>query len=325
MRTSLSCIMNSSYIGTSFNLSSYINVNGSITTVSVQYGSSSGVYTYEETNVTNSPLSSNGTISATLTGLTGNTYFRIKAVNTSGIAYSLEYLALTGTPINGLIAWWKLDETTLSTAIDSYGTYNMGIIGTPTVNQIGILNTSYLFSANSGQYLYNSNIPLVNSGKFSIGAWIKTTSTNNGELYIVGDRNGTTPYKWAYLELYSGYTRFIIRGSTIITVSDSGTTDLRNGNWHFVAGTYDEATNMNLYVDGILVGSAAGTTLGWTNIPMGIANHPSNVVSTRTFDGYIDEVSNANDVWTQNNITNMWNNGNGISMESVSSYWRLSP
>ncbi|MCC6681422.1 MAG: hypothetical protein IT445_11025, partial [Phycisphaeraceae bacterium] len=50
---------------------------------------------------------------------------------------------------DGLLAHWKLDETSGTTAVDSVaGTYNadnLGVVNPAVVNQAGVIGSSYLF------------------------------------------------------------------------------------------------------------------------------------------------------------------------------------
>jgi hypothetical protein len=108
-------------------LSGLVNANNATTTVTFEYGTTSGVYDSWQ-SVASSPASLTGTtavpVSATLNGLTTGTtyYYRLKAVNSLGTTYSSDmsfstipqYSEVTGLSLtgisNGAIAWGDYDN-----------------------------------------------------------------------------------------------------------------------------------------------------------------------------------------------------------------------
>lgn len=110
------------------------------------------------------------------------------------------------------------------------------------------------------------------AGNFSLRGWGKTTSA--GTPTLISKWDGSHGY---FLMLTSGHFRFgcyNATGGAIFDVQTTGT--YHDGAYHFFVGTYDGAT-VRLYVDGVLVFSAAKT--GTPNATTG------NVNIARTSDG----------------------------------------
>jgi hypothetical protein len=60
--------------------------------------------------------------------------------------------------------------------------------------------------------------------------------------------------------------------------------------WHLITGTYD-GTTMKLYVDGVVVASAAATgSIAVTSDPLDVGNKNGSTVGSDTFSGNLDDV-----------------------------------
>ncbi|MFF1574792.1 PKD domain-containing protein [Leifsonia sp. NPDC058292] len=159
--------------------------------------------------------------------------------------------------------FWRLDETSGSVAksADAYtsnGTYS----GTATTkNQTGVLpgsadkavrfNTN--FSGSSGG-IVTSNTQTTNPTTYSEEIWFKTSSTKGGKLIGFGD---------AKTGLSSNYDRHIYMqddGHIVFgtytgqTNTITSPTALNNNQWHYAVATQG-SNGMNLYVDGVLIGT----------------------------------------------------------------------
>jgi len=105
------------------------------------------------------------------------------------------------------------------------------------------------------------------SGNFTIGAWIKTTTTTAFQS-IFNSFSANTNY--AGISLYIATNNAMVLRSaknTGITINVDyktalGGTVITDGKWHFIAGTWD-GTNLKLYLDGNTDGSSAA----WTYAP----------------------------------------------------------
>lgn len=122
------------------------------------------------------------------------------------------------------------------------------------------------------------------TGAFSVGAWIKTTTTgttrgiisswsvntdwagwelqqhNDNKIYFYSGKNSGAVYLTDYTQIFGGTT-------------------ITDGKWHFVVATSD-GTNLKLYVDGV----SDATPVGWANHPAYAATNYVRV-GCRKYDG----------------------------------------
>ncbi len=149
-------------------------------------------------------------------------------------------------PTGNLTGHWALDETAGTTATDSSASGNDGTVnGTDfTAGSIaGISNTALNFDGGDDFVDTNYNTDFA-SGGFSISAWAKTSS--NGISRILSKYSAGGNQKW--LLFNAGQIEFGITGSTG-GITTAGT--YNDDQWHLFTATTD-ATNMYLYIDGIL-------------------------------------------------------------------------
>lgn len=179
-------------------------------------------------------------------------------------------------------AYWRLGETAAdSVARDLKNTYPGTYTGSPTQAAAGALNqdadTSVTFNGTS-QYVtvpYNASL---NPNSVTLEAWAKPTGgagnartvaatqdTNKGYLLGIGTDN-----KW----------RFTVGTGSAVNVAASSATATLNA-WAHVVGVYD-GTTATLYVDGLLVGSAATSRSANITRPLGIGATNSGVLGPAT-------------------------------------------
>ena len=113
----------------------------------------------------------------------------------------------------------------------------------------------------SNGYAYSSGAAATAPNTFSIGAWFKTTPSAGGK--IVGFGNSQTGDSGSlrpalYLD-NTGRVYFGVYHNATYTINTSR--PYRDGNWHQVVATLS-SDGMALYVDGALVGTNTGTTVG---------------------------------------------------------------
>ncbi|GAA4352150.1 hypothetical protein GCM10023185_11540 [Hymenobacter saemangeumensis] len=123
------------------------------------------------------------------------------------------------------------------------------------------------------------------TGAITLEAWVRTSLTTGAEQYITTKNESS----W-YLALNGGGGLTGVASFFLNNVSPGGgwlygTTNLTDGRWHHVAGTYDGAT-LRLYVDGVLENSRAATgAIATGTSPVLIGGRPSGI-----FNGSIDEL-----------------------------------
>src|SRR5262249_1438847 len=142
----------------------------------------------------------------------------------------------------GLVGYWKMDETTGTTAADSSGLgYNGSVVGgTPTWTTGKVSNCIQLNGANHVEVNGLMGTPR----NVTIAAWANLTSadTSAAELVSIGDcfalrlNNGTTA------------SAFFYNGSTWTNAAYSQ--NFAGAGWHHFAGVFnDDANTLTFYID----------------------------------------------------------------------------
>ncbi|MBL7013815.1 MAG: LamG domain-containing protein [Candidatus Marinimicrobia bacterium] len=157
----------------------------------------------------------------------------------------------------------------------------------------------------------------------SIGAWIKTTASGmivNWGANSPGQRFGIRVNVNQYgnngalkAEVNSGYT--------------TGTTDLRDGNWHHIVVTAASGISANqfkLYVDGILETVSSSMSRTMNTASSEDVNVGSYTGSNYFFDGDMDKFAIWNNQLSSSEITALYNSGDGLSAASNSGNYNSS-
>ncbi len=134
----------------------------------------------------------------------------------------------------------------------------------------------------------------------TVAAWIKVDTFTTDWQAIVTKGDGS----WRLQRF--GSTNHIDFGTNGLSNGDlEGTTDVNDGNWHYIAGVFDGSTKY-LYVDGKLDASASVTgTISTNNYPVEIGANSG--APGRNFDGLIDEVRIWNVARTQTELKDNMN------------------
>lgn len=223
----------------------------------------------------------------------------------------------------GLQGWWKFDEGTGSSAVDSSGNSNTltlvngitwvtGIIAPFAESLNGSSQYAQLPSSIFGSYPTSGS---TNTYDLSFSAWFKTTTAG-----VIFSQNDTTSPPSAP----SGYVPAIYVDSSGAVRSSmfwhndvsfqivSPATTYADGNWHQVVDTYSSGVE-TLYIDGASVGSQTrsqfsynpsynyllGTSYngGWPNIPTG---------SYQYFNGSLDDVRVYNRALSSSDVAQLY-------------------
>ncbi len=160
--------------------------------------------------------------------------------------------------LTGLLAQWKLDQTSGASAFDSspygnQGTYVNGVALAATGPFPGTGNVAASFDG-SDDYVSTTNEFLYDiRGPITVAAWIKVGAFTVGSQAIVAKGNS------AWRLIRSGSTnkvRFTCNGLSTTYVDT--TSDLNDGRWHHIVGVYD-GSSLSIYVDGALEGAVSST------------------------------------------------------------------
>lgn len=222
---------------------------------------------------------------------------------------------------NGLIAWWKFDESTVRTFIDSSGHNNTGSF-TAAVRTGGVLGGGLLFTGSSASNWGTSSAINLTSGAITIAGWMNTQwnnlSLNNFPFIIEASNYNTTVgigfaiATGAFLDWHSNQILLFGNGFNAgqnprgICALPSSLTSTTTG-WHHFAGVMS-ANTVQIYIDAIpqAMLSASVATLPTINVPLAIGG---NFGRTNDYlgSGSIDDIRIYNRVLSQSEITQIYN------------------
>jgi hypothetical protein len=210
---------------------------------------------------------------------------------------------------NGLMAYWRLDETTGATAADASGlgielTYVGSPAPTSSTASTAFPNTQALaFTKDTGKGLERTSYPQALKGSaWTIAAWFKIASYDTGSCggsSAAGDGAEIINLADDYgIRLCSdGTVRVFFRRSgdyqdcvSTATFAADGTT------WHHAAATYDGATTLKVYLDGTARTCAVSSGQVFSGGTMRAGRHYSN--ASYDLDGSLDDLRLYNRVLT---------------------------
>ncbi len=234
-----------------------------------------------------------------------------------------------GTLTAGLVGYWKMDEAlwngtageVLNWTGSNHGTAAGG--ANTTFGQSGFGNAGS-FNGSSG-YIELGNPSLLNSNftEFTVSAWFNSNQwaawpTDYGMDVLVSkwDRQVGNIDVGFRLERFYGAGPF---GFIVSSGVDAGGVSasvpisvVSAGVWHYVVGTFKGGSFIRLYLDGILVNEqTAGiypqvTAATLQNLRIGVMSHGYGF-----FNGLIDDVRIYNRALSSQEISNLYNSGNG--------------
>jgi hypothetical protein len=210
--------------------------------------------------------------------------------------------------VGTLQAAYGFEEGSGTTAVDSSGNANDGtILSGAARNTNGRLGDAIEFNGGT------SHVDLgpidVSGSAMSIALWLKPDDFDVADARLVSKSTGTAEQDsyWMLSTIQGPMPRFRVKtgvgGTTTLTPTFNNNSVLWPGRWTHVAGTYDGA-NMRIYVNGVLVATAAKTgTLTTNNVADAwIGRDPA---GTGAFDGILDEVRLYDHALTVNEIVSL--------------------
>ena len=116
------------------------------------------------------------------------------------------------------------------------------------------------FNGANKYFLSTGNLVVSDTDSYTIGFWIKNSSTDHQNLFSVGGISMTFEIN------EGGTTGKIAWCNTLKCQIITGQTVLNDGNWHKVHASYNDATSqLHTYIDGSEVGSSDTATGSATN------------------------------------------------------------
>jgi hypothetical protein len=242
-----------------------------------------------------------------ITGLAANTAYEITVIsvdvfyNKSVVSNSVSGSTnTTEFPFTGLVSYYKLD----SNSIDSYDINNGA--DTSVTYGVGKIGNGALFNSNSAIININSFSGITT--KASISFWIKININTPTDSVLTGlmslnttDQN--THYPFSDGNIYMSLLTSVRKSIGVGIIGDRTA-------WHMVTVTANSTTNVwKFYQNGTLVTtSTVGSLTMLSSICLGKSRN------LYYLKGSLDEVSIYNTDLTQSQITQIYNNGNGITL-----------
>jgi hypothetical protein len=240
-----------------------------------------------------------------IAGLTNSTIYNITIIavdvfyNKSAVSNSVLASTSTTSAVDtaGLVSYYTLE----SSLIDGYGTNNG--VGTSVAYEVGKIGDGVIFKGSSQISLGNPASLQLSIG--TVACWIKTTSAGSSYRGIIGKRT-------AYLLLTKDGILGTYNWGSFGGGGDKLTgVNINDGLWHHVAMVFESGTANNyIFLDGVNI-----YTFSWS---VGNQNDYATIGSgggeTQFINGTIDEAVIYNTKLSQTKITQLYNNGNGITL-----------
>jgi hypothetical protein len=161
----------------------------------------------------------------------------------------------------GLSSWWPFYEGTGTIARDLSGNHNDGTINGAQWTA-GYFGSALRFDGDGANVDVPDNASLEPSNAVTVTAYVKALGSQGDDKYIVS--KGATGCFAASYGLYTGPTgglMFYVNNGNWFTYTQSpdAGTNVWDGKWHFVVGTYDGSA-VHLYLDGAEIGTGTPNT-----------------------------------------------------------------
>lgn len=193
---------------------------------------------------------------------------------------------------NGLVGYWKMNETSGNASDSSSNNHTLTNTGTATFVSAKYANGTDLESGSSQYFYIADNTTLSIASDLTITAWIKPESVTAATHFdIAGKWDGAN--ESYLLAQYGDELRFYIDSSSNYT--ETSATNLTTGTFYHVTARYISSTSTaEIYVNGVL---QAASTNGTIPASIGddagrfqIGAEDSTTSATNFYDGIIDDV-----------------------------------
>lgn len=189
---------------------------------------------------------------------------------------------------SSLVSWWRAETNTL----DSVGT-NDGVAVGNVAYSPGRL-TGKAFNLDGGEVVVADSPGLEPSASLTVEALVSAAPPGTNK-YIVSKSLSSTNSSYAfYTGANGGLSFYVTVNGNVVQSPSVSPTAIWDGNFHFIAGTYD-GTTVHFYLDGQEVGSgtaASGTVQYGTSFNSGelLLGDLNDTPSSANYVGLLDEV-----------------------------------
>lgn len=218
----------------------------------------------------------------------------------------------------GLVGYWPLDEGLGTTATDASGNGLTGTaVGSP-FSPTGKVGGDITIGGSTQYVIVNdsTNSPLDLTGDFTIAVWFKRNQTLNEDYFITKLDNFGTPYelglfgspKVASLRMCTKNPSTCEAGGCVSVLASGATYPTTV--WRHIVGTFNRsASELKIYVEGVLRGTANGALPSTTNnAALWIGRSRS--AATCPFRGDLDDVRIYNRALDPTEVTELYGAGN---------------
>jgi hypothetical protein len=230
--------------------------------------------------------------------------------------------------VDGLVSYWKLDETSGSTAYDSLGVNNGTIYGA--IPTTGKINGAYNFDGVNDYINSGSDSSLDNLPAITLSAWIYPITEGEGGLGYILEKSGgdTSGFRFRTQNVGGSQPReiaFRVDYSTTDMYRYSNNNMINLNEWNYVVVTWDGSSsysNIHIYVNGEEVtyrlnSDGVGTRVSDSSNSLIIGNSAD---TSSTFKGSIDEVGIWNRALSSDEIIKLYNEGIGLTYPFVTEF-----
>jgi len=193
-----------------------------------------------------------------------------------------------------LIGWWKFDEGFGSTALDWSGHENHGTLGGNPQWVEGVMNGG-LNLTGGGYVAIDGVVDDITSTNITLSAWIKTTQTNEGNVFAANDSSGGHPLMFG---VTSG-NPFVNDGSDV-----EFPPAVNDNQWHMITYVRD-GSRASIYVDAVQVGTYNATFSLDTVTRWSIGQEWDSSTPSDFYIGMVDDVRFYNKAMTQAEVAEL--------------------
>jgi MSHA biogenesis protein MshQ len=198
--------------------------------------------------------------------------------------------------LNGLVSYWKCDETSGTTLTDSVGGYNGTADNSQVFGTNGKINKALDFTK-SNNYVEIVGFSTLNA-PFTFSTWINPSTSsaqyivrlrNNAQVSFIRGFSGTSLELYIYSSGGGTQRRQIVSSLSINT-------------WYHIVIIQTSATNWKFYVNGVDINNDLTSQSITNTFDEFVIGRPSAASTTQAYDGLIDEIMIFNRALTANEI-----------------------
>lgn len=211
--------------------------------------------------------------------------------------------------VPGLVGWWKMNDGSGTTAVDSSGYSNtLFLTNAPTWTN-GVVMDGLMFkgaSFQNGGVPYTPLIDLPNHA-LSASAWVKLDSLPNSYNSVISEESSSEGYT-LLIKSTGKLAIYLSHSGTGVNYDGTGATTLTLNRWYHIAFTWTGGT-LTGWVNGSTDNQVNGTWASTaTSNPLRVANSFS---PNRFLSGTLDDLRIYNRALATNEVVQLYNGGAG--------------